>query len=302
VDFDKLHKMVGDPKYISGIFNYCDRWCERCEFTTRCLTFASLEETERELKRLKKKGVEEDLPEEALPEMPELPEPNIQQDLPDAEAAEDEKDFKEWMEEEEKVQERVRTHPISQAAWAYMETADAWLKAHRGLFNEDGELLESAVKTELPGAASDDELVSLQDAVEVIRWYHHFISAKSHRALHGEDHDDILDDDGTPFPRDSDGSAKVCLLGIDRSIEAWAALRDLLPARSEGVIETLAHLNRLRHAIEEEFPNARAFVRAGFDEPLPPAMPKRKRPPKQKGPRAGSRKRRKGDRGPRRTR
>jgi hypothetical protein len=290
VDFDKLDRMVGDPRFISGIYNYCDRWCERCEFTTRCLTYTSVEDTERELKRLKKKGVEEDLPEESLPELPPLPEPNIQQTPPDADAAEDEEDFKEWMEEEEKVQERVRTHPISQASWAYMEMVDAWLKAHGQLFNEEGELCESAAKAELPGVASDDELVAFQDAIEVIRWYHHFIAAKSHRALHGEDRDDILDDDGTPFPRDSDGSAKVCLLGIDRSIEAWSTLRDLLPARSEGIIETLAHLNRLRHAIEEEFPNARAFIRPGFDGPIPPAAPARKKGRTKQGPRARQKK------------
>ncbi|MDB5210640.1 MAG: hypothetical protein JWQ30_1467, partial [Sediminibacterium sp.] len=23
-------------EFISGIHNYCDRWCERCTFTNRC--------------------------------------------------------------------------------------------------------------------------------------------------------------------------------------------------------------------------------------------------------------------------
>ena len=32
--------MAGDPRFISGIYNYCDRWCERCQFTSRCLVFA----------------------------------------------------------------------------------------------------------------------------------------------------------------------------------------------------------------------------------------------------------------------
>ena len=26
--------------FIAGIYNYCDRWCERCAFTARCLVFA----------------------------------------------------------------------------------------------------------------------------------------------------------------------------------------------------------------------------------------------------------------------
>lgn len=33
-------RMAKDPRYISGIYNYCDRWCERCPFTSRCLTYA----------------------------------------------------------------------------------------------------------------------------------------------------------------------------------------------------------------------------------------------------------------------
>ena len=30
---------MDDPKFIDGIFNYCDRWCERCYFTSRCRVF-----------------------------------------------------------------------------------------------------------------------------------------------------------------------------------------------------------------------------------------------------------------------
>ena len=33
-----------DPKLIPGIYNYCDRWCERCPFTSRCMVYAMGEE------------------------------------------------------------------------------------------------------------------------------------------------------------------------------------------------------------------------------------------------------------------
>lgn len=33
------------PEYIRGIYNYCDRWCERCPFTARCENYAYGEET-----------------------------------------------------------------------------------------------------------------------------------------------------------------------------------------------------------------------------------------------------------------
>jgi hypothetical protein len=35
-----LDKLVRDPKFISGIHNYCDRWCERCPFSNRCSVYA----------------------------------------------------------------------------------------------------------------------------------------------------------------------------------------------------------------------------------------------------------------------
>lgn len=34
-----IFKVVNDPKMIPGIYNYCDRWCERCEFIQRCANF-----------------------------------------------------------------------------------------------------------------------------------------------------------------------------------------------------------------------------------------------------------------------
>jgi hypothetical protein len=35
---------------ISGIYNYCDRWCEKCTYTNRCLLFK--QEAEREIKHI----------------------------------------------------------------------------------------------------------------------------------------------------------------------------------------------------------------------------------------------------------
>jgi len=32
--------LAKNKDFISGIYNYCDRWCERCAFTSRCMNFA----------------------------------------------------------------------------------------------------------------------------------------------------------------------------------------------------------------------------------------------------------------------
>jgi hypothetical protein len=41
---EEMLRNAGDSKYISGIYNYCDRWCERCQFTSRCLNHSIVEE------------------------------------------------------------------------------------------------------------------------------------------------------------------------------------------------------------------------------------------------------------------
>ncbi|MDY6955018.1 MAG: hypothetical protein SWE60_26245 [Thermodesulfobacteriota bacterium] len=39
-----LLKHAQDERFISGIHNYCDRWCERCPLTGRCMSFTIAEE------------------------------------------------------------------------------------------------------------------------------------------------------------------------------------------------------------------------------------------------------------------
>jgi hypothetical protein len=68
------------------------------------------------------------------------------------------------------------------------------------------------------------------------------------------------------FPSDSDGSAKIALIAIDRSIAAWAMIQHYMVDCGQEVIDTITFLDGLRQAVEETFPNARSFIRPGFDE------------------------------------
>ena len=38
---DDFLKLLDNPDFISGIYNYCDRWCERCKMTSKCSLYAS---------------------------------------------------------------------------------------------------------------------------------------------------------------------------------------------------------------------------------------------------------------------
>ena len=69
------------------------------------------------------------------------------------------------------------------------------------------------------------------------------------------------------WPADHDGSAKVALLGIERSHAAWLDMVErgfLAAAEAEPFIADLVWLGE---QLEITFPNARAFVRPAFDEP-----------------------------------
>src|SRR2546426_666723 len=46
MDKNTLLAMAEDPRFIEGIYNYCDRWCERCPLTSRCLTYAMIQSEE----------------------------------------------------------------------------------------------------------------------------------------------------------------------------------------------------------------------------------------------------------------
>ena len=41
---DSIKKYFENPRYIQGIYNYCDRWCKKCDFTARCMHYALSED------------------------------------------------------------------------------------------------------------------------------------------------------------------------------------------------------------------------------------------------------------------
>jgi hypothetical protein len=125
---------------------------------------------------------------------------------------------------------------------------EAWVKRREGL------LFETA---SVGGGGVD-----IDEAFEVIRWYEYFIAAKVARAIRGRMEEEERDDE---LASDSDGSAKIALVAMDRSIGAWAMILHCNSFYAEGVLEIISFLDRLRQAVEETFPSARSFVRPGFD-------------------------------------
>lgn len=261
MDKERLKKLAEDPRFIQSIYNYCDRWCERCPFTARCLNFALDEE---EFDHLETQDLDNEAFWKKLSETFQMTLELLEETAEEQGIDLDSIDTKEVEEEDRLNDELARDHECSRMAKLYSEMVDDWLDSTRDLFSSEEEEI-SAVETfealDNSPAEKDDDLL---EPVEVVGWYQHLIYVKLMRAIRGEllEEPEILDE----YPKDSDGSAKVALIGIDRSIAAWGEIRSLFPHRSDQIMDILLHLEQLRRKVEKTFPDARAFIRPGFDK------------------------------------
>ena len=256
-----LKDFVPNPNHIPGIYNYCDRWCERCPFTARCLNFEMSEEKFGDLQdgdvsnEIFWQRLSETLQEtmSMLKEMAE--ESGI--DL-DALEVDDE------MQAENPLEEKPVVHMTTHMAKSYIDMVENWFKDNVYIFEDDASQPAVLYDAAAPASPSREDTVTLIDSVEVIRWYQHQIFVKLQRAIHSSQDEEFEIEHG--FPKDADGSTKVALIGMDRSISAWGKMIQFFPDQKKSILSIITHLDRLRRQAENKFPAARAFVRPGFDE------------------------------------
>ena len=232
-----------DDNFIPFIHNYCDRWCERCEFTLRCRVYdqesksnlAASDDLIRDAVRtvaqsfaeakqmLLEKAAELGIDLEAAANDPEITEGMERQRaaVEDTEAVEFAKNY------------AFETRPV-------LESADEWI------------------------ADRDDPMT--EEMLSILSWYMFFIAAKVHRGYHG-----IIDFDGevetdelNEAQSDANGSIKIALIAIERSILAWTYL--MTTENANLIRPQIEKLEKIRAIVEAKFPYARDFVRPGFDE------------------------------------
>lgn len=262
MDKEKLKEMAGDQRFISGIYNYCDRWCERCPQTSRCLNYAMSEEefADPNTRDIRNEAFWIKLAETFKTTLDLLKEMAASEGI-DLDAI----DSEDLVEEHRAFQEAAKNHEISRSALDYADMAESWLEEARAFFM-GGEEIDPGLQS-IPGNGEEREKYGLEEALEVIQYYQHQIYVKLARAISGQmEEESVIDDEPARYAKDSDGSAKVALIGLDRSIAAWGVIGRHLPTfRSHDVPAILTHLERLRRRIEKAFPDARGFLRPGFD-------------------------------------
>ncbi len=233
--------------FIPSIHNYCDRWCERCAFSSRCRAYAiemtiAVDGFEGELA-----AATADLttdPGEARPGFDFLAE--------DDEAV-SEADVEREMLRHDAAWLVADTHPL-------METVKTLTKLAEPLIEEASRRAESG----------GTEAEAFRDPLEVLCRYRYLVQAKVHRALLGREEDPILDEAGQPMPSDADGSAKIAHITCAAARDAARRLDALDPGLAPLAAPYTQTADRVLGLIDQSFPSHRSFRRPGFDDPPQP--------------------------------
>jgi hypothetical protein len=257
--------------YIEGIYNYCDRWCEKCCFTSNCYLFTT--ESRIASHQILNNG---ELPkaEDIFPRLEDTDEnednfffeEDEEEDFSQSDGFSDfsEDDFipeedEEKEEEDRKFYKTDRT-PLEQLGYDYFFKAHALIKK----LDEKYPALRASKET-----ITDDTLKKLYDNFEIFTWYHALIYVKLKRALHGKI--DIINEDDEEMKEihayDMNGTAKIATISIDNSLKALNELYSILPEEfNKEVSELLIILGKLKNLAENEFPDCMKFKRPGLDK------------------------------------
>ena len=259
MDKDELLKRVKDKKYISGIYNYCDRWCERCQFTSRCLNCTLVEEQFGDLQE------KDELNEvfwqrfsETLQDTLTMVKEMAKERGIDIDSIDFEKDY----DNEDRIKENPLADLISHTSENYTKKVNDWFNSNKYILLEKAEEIN---RIHLIPSKNNPvkEAANINDAIDIIRWYQYQIHVKLKRASKSASDESI---DSGDYPKDSDGSAKVALIGIDRSISAWNILLPCFSDQERQIMGLIALLENIKTRVEVQFPCARDFIRPGFDE------------------------------------
>jgi len=241
-------------EYIEGIYNYCDRWCEKCSFTSNCYLF----------------NMESKIASYEILNKGELPKP---EDLFDAELDSisqeyDEEDGGEFLDDEDEIykngeeseaeEREIENDPLVEMSRMYFMGASALLKMLEDKYHFYSKPDENN---------QDPDRKRLQENVKTFGWYHAFIGAKVSRAVNGKFSAAREDDEEQKnFEEyDMNGSAKVAMISIERSITSLNALYSLLPEFTGEISDLLVKAGKLLNGVEKEFPDYKNFKRPGLD-------------------------------------
>jgi hypothetical protein len=251
-------------KYIPGIYNYCDRWCERCTFTSRCRNYENTGKLSPEQLDINNKAFWENISSNFKKTAALLQKAaekfGIDMSKPMTKEEEDNYEKRESF-----LRTASKNHALSKLCTNYRKIVLPFTKKSDGMVEKTRELvshLHLGIKT-----AEDVvyTVADIGDCFEIIQWYLFFIDAKFQRALHGKLEGEEWEVENG-YQKDSEGSAKIALIAIEKSMAAWIRMIELMPSSEDVALNALSTLSQIKQKGLEEFPKAMDFKRPGFDE------------------------------------
>ncbi|HUS93269.1 MAG TPA: hypothetical protein VM695_15535 [Phycisphaerae bacterium] len=260
--------MARRRRFIPGIYNYCDRWCERCGHTARCRVFR---DTERVRERHERRGADAGEMDTALGDVSRSFEKarrmlrrwakanDLDLDRLAADGAADLAD--------RRLDRKTDGHPLTAGTHELMDRCRGLLEKLRAVFDEARD--DAVGRAEMMDVAGEiDGLRRVGDAAEVISWYHTMTHVKTRRALDGwfeagmqQERDDGAGDFALS---DAAGSASVARKGLVRMKTALTVVYDWDEALRDEVLDLLVLAERLQKELESLLPGC-------LDFPWPPA-------------------------------
>ncbi|HSD62391.1 MAG TPA: hypothetical protein VLB50_01300, partial [Ignavibacteriaceae bacterium] len=235
-----------EENFIPSIYNYCDRWCERCEYTGRCRLFSMENEK-------KENGGYPDLD-------------NIDEVMKDVKKSfaetfrmieEYAAKFKIDLSSMEEIPERqsVQT-PLSFLAAKYFQDASEYLKKLREEIKTRS-IENAALSALIPVNPGMNEMLGILECFEIIQWYHTMIPVKIERANSSSADINADDKEGTEFAKyDMNGSAQVAYKSILKSMTALGMVHGWTEQLKEESMNLIIDAGRIKNSIEKDFPEA----------------------------------------------
>lgn len=244
-----LLDLAKNENLVPGIYNFCDRWCERCTLTQKCLTYLHEQEMKEDQDQQNPDAENKNFWEqirlawEVTMELIEEDAGRLGIDLdsiPDVE-----------------IPEHIET-PLEVKANNYGTKMHKWLEANSEFMAEKAE--------ELVMINDEASIVRYKDALEVIEWYYFFIGAKVHRAhLDLEERQNDPDDEYNVYS-DNLGSAKIAIIAIERSMDALSVFYAEWKEKEDDILNFLVELSSIKKQLLQTFPGVMDFKRPGFDD------------------------------------
>lgn len=253
---------------VPGIYNYCDRWCEKCRFQTSCLSFMMRNRIEeksgfnlQEECSYPQENIWEffknicDSTHEILSELADERGVNVEDfyELGDIDKNFWKDDFCTLVGDDEKVHYQIETSDLVKICLIYEGLVEECLEKVFAILDE---------KDWIKGSPEERET---GEALDVINWNVDVIPIKIRRALYAacdEDYSLKREKRGEEY----NGSSKVALIGAENSLKAWETLLKYCPDLSRKISHIQIVLEQLVADIEKKFPDARTFVRPGLDQ------------------------------------